>query len=108
MGRFGVDHRAGEGSVGLSDEASLEDLTNDSISDEKDEEHDDEWNFMFSVLPTTIWCSLLRAKAIQELIFTLECHASIKPLFDELCLALFCHVIAVVCQSCNPFFVKNR
>jgi hypothetical protein len=47
MGRFGVDHRAGEGSVGLSDEASREDLANDSISDEKDEERDDEWNFMF-------------------------------------------------------------
>jgi hypothetical protein len=53
------------------------DLASDSLSDEKDDEQDDEWNFMFLGPPTTIWCSLRRAKAIQELVFTLECSASI-------------------------------
>jgi hypothetical protein len=80
-----VDYRAGEGSVGLSGDLLLKDLANDSISDEKDDEQDDEWNFIFLVLPTIIWCSFRRAKAIHELIFPLECRASIEPLFDKLC-----------------------
>jgi hypothetical protein len=69
--RFGVDYRASVGSVGLSYEMFLKDLANESISDEKDDEQDDEWNFIFLVLPTIIWCSLRRAKAIQELVFAL-------------------------------------
>jgi hypothetical protein len=45
--RFGVDYRASVGSVGLSYEMFLKDLANESISDEKDDEQDDEWNFIF-------------------------------------------------------------
>ena len=84
-----MDYMAGKGSVSLSDDLLLQDFANDSISDENDDEQDDEWNFIFLVLPTIIWCSLRRAKAIQELVFTLECHASIEPLFDKLFVALF-------------------
>jgi hypothetical protein len=42
-----VDYRACEGSVGLSYDFLLKDLANESISDEKDDEQDDEWNFIF-------------------------------------------------------------
>jgi hypothetical protein len=66
-----VGHKASEGSVALLDDLSLKDLANDQISNEKDDEQDDEWNFIYLVLPTIIWGSLRRAKAIQELVFTL-------------------------------------